>query len=292
MSATNDKKESAGIWAKRYAKYAFSILAKNYIIRWKATKPMRPDLLTDLFKKEEIYWWNVCKREMVLSLLGSMGLPESRGKLGRGIDLGCGGGYTAKHFESNWLMVGADVSRDALWLSKKRGVRNLCQIDLTEFSLPFKTGLFDLVLALDVIEHVEDDTHALAECHRVLKGGGLLIVTVPAFMALWGPWDEALGHRRRYTAYGLSQAAQEAGLSIARLTYIFCFIFPAAASIRLLKKLLQKEAAQYSTDFIQLPAMANGLLIWIGRLEQFLVSRLHLSLPFGLSVISAMRKNP
>lgn len=251
---------------------------------------MRPDLITDLSEKEETYWWNVCKREMVLSLLGSMGLPQSHASLGRAIDVGCGGGYTAKHFESNWLMVGVDVSRDALWLSRKRGVRNLCQTDLTEFCLPFKTGLFDLVLALDVIEHVDDDTHALAECRRILKAGGLLIVTVPAFMALWSPWDEALGHRRRYTAHGLSHTAQQAGLSIARSTYMFCFVFPAAALIRSIKKLLQKEAAQYSTDFIELPGVANGLLIWIGRLEQFLVSRLRLSLPFGLSVISAMRK--
>ena len=251
---------------------------------------MRPDLITDLFEKEATYWWNVSKREMVFSLLRSMGFLEGRRERGLAVDIGCGGGYTAGVFERHWRMVGADVSRDALQLCQRRGLRRLCQVDMTGFSLPFKTGSLDLVLALDVIEHVEDDIHALTECHRILKVGGLLIVTVPAFMALWSPWDEALGHRRRYDAFALAETIQKAGLSVKKLTYMFFFVFPVAVLIRGMKRLFQRDAMNYSSDFIPMPKVVNDLLILIGRLEQFLIARLRLRLPFGLSVISIITK--
>jgi SAM-dependent methyltransferase len=251
---------------------------------------MRPDLITDLYEKEAAYWWNVSKREMVLSLLGCLGFLESRRELGLAADIGCGGGYTIKVLESHWRMVGVDPSRQALHLCRSRGVRRLCQVDTTGFSLPFKTGSFDVVLALDVIEHIEDDTCALAECRRILKDDGLIIVTAPAFMWLWSPWDEALGHRRRYTTLSLSETIHKAGLSVKKMTYMFFFSFPFAASIRGAKKLLQRDAQSYSTDFIIIPKALNSLLVRIGRLEQWMVTRLSLNLPFGLSVLSVMTK--
>ena len=66
-------------------------------------------------------------------------------------------------------MVGVDVSGAALQFCQGRGLRRLCQVDMTAFSLPFKSDSFDLVLALDVIEHVDNDIHALTECRRILK---------------------------------------------------------------------------------------------------------------------------
>ena len=253
---------------------------------------MREDLIRDLFEKEEYYWWPVSKREMVWSLLRQFGCRKNRETCGLAVDIGCGGGFNAKVFESDWRVVGADVSTEALRLCKRRGLRRLCKVDMTGFSLPFKTGSFDLVLALDVIEHVEDDLHALAECNRILKDEGLLVVTVPAFMTLWSPWDEALGHHRRYTAGALSRTARQASLSIARISYGFLFVFPAAILVRFVKRLFQKEADGYSTDFMPLPGIINGLLILMGRVEQFLVARLHCNLPFGLSVFSIMTKKP
>lgn len=251
---------------------------------------MRPDLINDLFEKEGTYWWNVTKRETVLSLLGSPPLHSGPKAQRLAVDIGCGTGYTAMVFQSHFRMVGADVSRDALRLSQGRGLTHLCQIDMTEFSLPFKSDSFDLVFALDVIEHIEDDVRALKECGRILKDSGLLIVTVPAFMALWSPWDEALGHRRRYNALTLSQTGQKAGLSIKRLSYMFFFVFPMAVLIRSVKRLLQRNAKRYSSDFIPIPGPLNHLLIGIGRLEQWLLTKLNLNFPWGLSVISVMAK--
>lgn len=251
---------------------------------------MRPDLLNDLYEKEGSYWWNVTKRETVFSLLEGTDLFGSRKGRGLAVDIGCGAGYTAMVFQSYFRTVGVDVSREALRFSRDRGLRRLCQINMDEFSLPFKSDCFDLVLALDVVEHVEDDVRALRECGRILRDGGLLVVTVPAFMALWSPWDEALGHRRRYNAAALADAAQKAGLSVKKLSYLFFFVFPMAVLIRTVKRYLQRNAMRYSSDFIPIPSALNSLLIQIGRLEQWSLTRLNLNFPWGLSVISVMTK--
>lgn len=251
---------------------------------------MRPDLIADLFEKEGTYWWNVSKREMVLSLLKSTGFWEERRKSGLAVDLGCGGGYTVKFFEDHYPTVGVDVSHEALQLCRSRGFSRLCQVDMARFSLPFKSESFDLLLALDVIEHVDDDVHALMECRRILRPGGLLIVTVPAFMWLWSPWDEALGHRRRYTASSLADSLHRAGLAIKQLSYSFFFIFPIAVLVRGIKRLMRRDALHYSSDFIPIPSLLNSGLIQMGRLEQWLITKLRFNLPFGLSVISVATK--
>ena len=117
-----------------------------------------------------------------------------------------------------------------------------------------------------------------------------MVVTVPAFMALWSPWDEALGHRKRYTDSNLAEALQQAGLSIKKRTYMFFFVFPIAAVIRYAKRLIQRDAVTYSSDFIPIPTVLNKILIQTGRLEQWLVNKLHFRLPFGLSVIAVVTK--
>jgi SAM-dependent methyltransferase len=144
------------------------------------------------------------------------------------------------------------------------------------------------VLALDVIEHIENDVHALAECRRILKQGGLLIVTVPAFMLLWSPWDDALGHKRRYTISGLIAAANNSGLTVIKISYFFLLIVPAVIAVRLLKCLFTRAPRNYSTDFISVPHWLNKTLIYAGRVERWFIGRT--SLPFGLSIISVLQK--
>jgi len=251
---------------------------------------MRPDLIRELFEKETTYWWHVSKREMVLSLVRHVARNQQPGNRRIAVDIGCGTGFTALTLESYYPTVGADVSREALQFSQRRGLERLCQIDQDCFPLPFKTGAFDLIVALDVIEHIEDDVRALTEFCRILKQGGSLITTVPAFMALWSPWDEALGHRRRYTASMLAERIQQAGLTTRRMTYMFFFIFPLAFLIRATKKLFQRDPASYSSDFIPLPKILNSSLILIGRLEQLIATKLNLKLPLGLSVICVTTK--
>ena len=251
---------------------------------------MRSDLYRDLYEKEGDYWWHVCKRETVLSLLRSA-KPRNSLEVERiGLDIGCGTGYTANVLESEWRMIGIDLSPESLLLCQRRGLVRLCRVDISCFSLPFKTASIDLVLALDVIEHIDDDIHALVECKRILREGGLLIVTVPAFTFLWSAWDEALGHRRRYTISGLIAAANKSGLSVRKTSYFFLCILPAVIAVRQLKRIFKRQSGSYSTDFIPVPLWLNKILIQVGRLERWFIARLDTSLPFGLSIISVLEK--
>ena len=251
---------------------------------------MRSDLYRDLYEKEGDYWWHVCKRETVLSLLRSAKPRNSPEVECIGMDIGCGTGYTANVLESQWRMIGIDLSPESLLLCQRRGLVRLCRVDISCFSLPFKTASIDLVLALDVIEHIDDDIHALAECKRILREGGLLIVTVPAFTFLWSAWDEALGHRRRYTISGLIAAANKSGLSVRKISYFFLCILPAVIAVRQLKRIFKRQSGSYSTDFIPVPLWLNKILIQVGRLERWFIARLDTSLPFGLSIISVLEK--
>jgi SAM-dependent methyltransferase len=88
-----------------------------------------------------------------------------------------------------------DISAPALMKLRERGA----QVVLSQIrSLPFADGTFDLVCALDVIEHVDDDNLALWELSRVIKEGGTLIISAPLHPSRWTDFDDFVGHRRRY----------------------------------------------------------------------------------------------
>src|SRR5262249_6693728 len=112
------------------------------------------------------------------------------------LDLGCGPGNALRRFRTSGLVYGFDYSLDALAFARTQGVERVFSGDST--ALPVASAAFDCVLALDVLEHVEDDRAALGEIARILRPGGLFFFTVPAFMLLWRHHDEAYGHFRRY----------------------------------------------------------------------------------------------
>jgi SAM-dependent methyltransferase len=93
-----------------------------------------------------------------------------------------------------------DISAPALAKLRERGANViLSQIS----SLPFADGAFDLVCALDIVEHVDDDDAALRELSRVAKPGGVLVISAPLHPSLWTAFDDFVGHRRRYEPSGL-----------------------------------------------------------------------------------------
>jgi SAM-dependent methyltransferase len=139
------------------------------------------------------------------------------------VDVGCGPGNMLRRFADWGDVVGLDYSLDALAFARGKGVRRVLAGDVT--ALPFATGSVDCVLALEVIEHCSDDAAALAEIARVLRPGGVLAVTVPAFMALWRYHDEAYGHCRRYVRGELAERVRRAGISVLACQYFKCAFF-------------------------------------------------------------------
>jgi SAM-dependent methyltransferase len=106
-----------------------------------------------------------------------------------------------------------DISAPALAKLRARGARvTLGKVN----ALPFANGAFDLVCALDIIEHVEDDDSALAELSRVARSGGVLLISTPLHPLLWNAFDDFVGHKRRYEPPNLLAKLAQHGLVVER----------------------------------------------------------------------------
>jgi SAM-dependent methyltransferase len=253
---------------------------------------MRHDLYEDLYSKEHSHWWHVGKRSIVYGLLGQY-LPRPESKDGRlALDLGCGTGQNLEHLERYGVATGTDYFEEALQFCRERGHTMLARADAVD--LPFPDGTFDVATALDVIEHLDDDYAALKEMWRVMKPGGLLVVSVPAYRFLWTYWDDILGHRRRYTTRMLRQVATRAGFRVRRLSYSNALTLAPAMAVRVAKSVIYKAAARRGnprnpkTDFMTLPRPINNALINYYKLETGLLKRGRL--PFGLSVVAVLQR--
>ena len=92
-------------------------------------------------------------------------------------------------------------------------------------NLPIQDSAYDAILALDIIEHIPNDTLALSEIHRILKSDGAFVVFVPAYQFLWSFQDEISHHQRRYETHDLRSKILQAGFEINKLTYVNSFLY-------------------------------------------------------------------
>lgn len=153
-------------------------------------------------------WW-LARADLVLALLEKLNICPPASVL----EAGCGWGINLEALEAvGYQVTGLDVSRKMLD-HLNRPDRRLVEADLTQ-GLPDPLPTYDCVLALDVIEHIDDDCHALQQLGRLLKPTGCLIVSVPALPELFSEFDEVQGHRRRYTAELLRSCLERAGLLV------------------------------------------------------------------------------
>jgi len=229
---------------------------------------------------EDDHWWFVGKR----LLLHAIADRFARG--GRLLDLGCGTGGILNDWASDSRCYGVDRSRLAVEICRRRGLEGVARGDLN--ALPLATGRFDLVFALDVIEHLDDDTAFLREAARLCVPGGRLIVAVPAFQLLWSKHDETFEHRRRYSAARLEAVVRDAGLEPERTTFTNVIVFPLAAVWRLVSGRTPLRRIAPKTDFVALPGWLNRLLTACYRVEARLLTRR--DAPFGLSVVCVARR--
>jgi SAM-dependent methyltransferase len=163
--------------------------------------------------------------------------------------------------------------------------------------MPYPDNTFNAVTALDVIEHNEDDLAILTDSHRVLKPGGHMIITVPAFMWLWTHNDDLNAHVRRYTARELRQKLTQTGFEVNRITYNNFFIFPLAAFLLLIRQAsgAKPELAshhvddeEYQVEMEPTSPTVNNVLTQVGKVEAGLISKINL--PFGTSLIAIAEK--
>lgn len=158
---------------------------------------------------EDGHWWYRERRILLAKEARRLGRP------GRALDIGsAGGGNTRVLRELGWDAVAADVSEEAVELAQRRGLK---AVHADARRLPFPPDGFDLVVAFDILEHIDEDHLAAAEIARVLRPGGTALIAVPCDMALWSEHDVALGHVRRYTRQSLEELVDKSGLTIERV---------------------------------------------------------------------------
>lgn len=226
---------------------------------------------------EEAQWWNVANRRTVEAVLAS---ESARGPL---LDVGCGGGAMLADASQADEGVGVDLAPSALLHARARGVRKLVAAEAG--ALPFATASFGTVLALHVLEHHPRPEEMLSEMRRVLRPGGLLIATVPAYPALWSFADHVLGRYRRYTKPGLERELQAASLEPSRVTYLHSWPLP---FVWVFRKLRAAGRLEDHGAVMRLSPVLDALLLEMSKPELRLLD--HRDLPFGLFLMAVARR--
>jgi SAM-dependent methyltransferase len=202
-------------------------------------------------------WWQARAR-LTIAALGRLGIRPPA----RVLDAGCGWGVTLEALEARgYSVVGIDVSPRALAKLDQPG-RTLAVADLTR-PLPEKVETFDVVLALDVLEHLDDDRVAVATLSRLANPeNGVVIVSVPARPDLFSEFDAIQGHRRRYLPDRLRAAFHDSGLEVVSVFWWGAWMVPILKRERRRKKAKTGEApAEVYRRHLRIPPWPTSLLL-------------------------------
>ncbi len=239
-----------------------------------------------MYRLEDSYWWFVARHRLTESILTRLfGLPTGENSGLTFLDIGCGTGAMSARLAKRGKVVSADFSSLALDFSKRRGLKNLVAADA--MNLPFADNSFDALVAMDILEHLPDDCAAMSEFHRVLKTGGKVIASVPAYPHLWSEHDIALMHHRRYHRKEYGDRFIRAGFALDKLSHTMTLLYPIVALQRKLNaRKPQSERPQAAMPMF--PRPINSALINLLGLENALARRLNF--PFGVTILCVATK--
>jgi SAM-dependent methyltransferase len=190
---------------------------------------------------EADHWWYVGRRLLFSGIIKTLGLPESADIL----DVGTSAGTNLRMLQDLGFVhvTGVDQSREAIRFCAEKGLGEVQLGDVC--ALPFGDRRFDLILATDIIEHVEDDLLALRELSRVLRPSQYLLLTVPAFSLLWGSEDVVSHHKRRYRLPELLGKLHRADLAPVQYFYFnYLLFFPILVARHLIRLFNVKVATE------------------------------------------------
>ncbi|MDQ1284075.1 MAG: hypothetical protein QG620_423 [Patescibacteria group bacterium] len=227
---------------------------------------------------EDKNWWYRSRRNL-LGMLIKKHAPEN---IEKSLDIGCGVG-------SNFSLLrgeayGLDIDQEALAFCKTKGYDYLVYGDIAHNN--FQDNFFDLILCSEVLEHIFDDRSAVKEVKRILKPGGVAILTVPAFSILWHDNDIIGNHHRRYRKKQFAGLIEKEGLKIERISYWNFFFFLPALLVVLFSRLADKKdkkdlklnmGPRFMDYFTELSFWENKLF-------------LRVNWPFGTSIVAVVRK--
>jgi len=237
--------------------------------------------LAEMHAVEVDHWWFAGKRTLFKRLLRDrLAVPGTRI-----LDVGSGTGAVPQDFSRFGWVCATDRSVDAMRFAREKGVTRTAVCDATQ--LPFANASMDILLAFDIIEHVEDDRGMLEELARVLKPGGAAAIHVPAWPSMWSRHDEVLEHKRRYTRRGFVRLLEESPLEIEYLGWASAAIFLPAFALRRIRGADSGDSSG-SADIFSLPEPLNTLARGLYRVEAEIAATV--GLPFGMSLAAVARK--
>ncbi len=246
---------------------------------------MDDDVYASQNEAQEGHWWYAGRLALFGAVLRDLSLPSDSVAL----DVGTAGGINLRLMRQLGLQgIGFDFSPLALANCRTHGHTRLVRCGVEE--LPVADACADLVLATDVVEHVEDDRKAVVELGRTLKPGGYLLLTVPAFDVLWGANDAVSGHKRRYRLGRTVDLIRQAGLDPVERFYFSAAFFLPVLVARSLERARGADAlaAGIRSDLDRTPKSLNRLLAIVSYADGAICRRL--PIPFGTSVLVLARK--
>ena len=244
---------------------------------------MREEIYSLTFEMEEEYWWYAARRRIVLDQVVHILSAASPGRTPRILDFGCGTGANLKAMSALGQVHGVDASPQAVAFCQERGLERVRLLEGPPPKEPPFGQRFDLITMLDVLEHIPDEVGILKRLGSWLVPGGVLLLTVPAYRALWSGEDHVSLHLRRYTAPTLGRAMNRAGCGVARMTYFNTFLLPLQA-LAIWTRRIFRPGARHDSDITPLNPLLNYFLTRIMEAERPLLRRR--SLPLGGSLLA------
>jgi SAM-dependent methyltransferase len=236
-----------------------------------------------LAELEEMHFWFVSRNELILWAV-SRYFPLARTLL----EVGCGTGIVLSRLQSGLpqlALTGADILPTALEIARER-VPDAAFAQLDVRDLPFVEE-FDVICALDVLEHIDEDALAVEQIAAALRPGGGLIVSVPQHPWLWSAPDEYGRHRRRYTRRGMRRLLEQGGFEPVAMTSSVMLLLPLVATSRLLRRRVTDDYDPFRE--LSLSMRTNRILGSVMGVERRVIQR-GISLPAGSSLVVVARR--
>lgn len=241
---------------------------------------MEHDAYLDMAAVEAKHWWFRGRRKILIATIERLKLPQNA----RILELGSGTGGNLSFLTRFGAVTAVEMNETARGIAaEKVSSANILAGKLPD-DVPLEGQVFDLICMFDVLEHIDQDEATLEVVRRHLAPGGALVITVPAYRALFGPHDVALHHKRRYERAELAQKLRGAGFAVAKLSFANMTLLPLAVLARIMDKYRGGGRVSGTT----VPASwINNLFTRILGAEAVLLG--HADLPFGLSLLAVVR---
>jgi SAM-dependent methyltransferase len=239
-------------------------------------------LFDEMYQVEQDHWWFRARREIVWSLVRRY-LSGGANRRLKMCELGCGTGGNLAAVADRHDVVGVECSPHALEYARRRLGDRVIRGSLPD-DVDLPADEFDVVLLTDVLEHIDDDRQSAATAMRLLRPGGVVVATVPAYQWLYSPRDAQHQHFRRYSKRRFRSLWTAPNCSPLLVSHYNSLLFPAAASARLASK------PSAVGDLTIPPGLLNNLLANLMSSERHLLARV--PMPFGLSLIAVVGRCP